>query len=109
MEQAQVRKPGRGAVVPRPASGVREEMKKQSRKRRGSLNQARACPCDDLTVISGIGIVEQDRLYKAGIRTYTELAQASPEAVRNLLGGLGLGVKVEEWTTRVRQLAETAR
>ena len=104
-----MRKPGRGAVVPRPAGGAREAMRKQSRKRKVSLTQARARPCDDLTVISGIGIVEQDRLYKAGIRTYAELAQASPEAVRNLLGGLGLGVKVEEWTTRARQLAETER
>ena len=52
---------------------------------------------DDLTAIRGIGITLQNRLNRAGITTYAELAEAKPEQVREALGKLSRGVKVEAW------------
>lgn len=52
---------------------------------------------DDLTVIRGIGIATQDRLYRAGIRSFAQLAQSSPERLREILGSLARGARVETW------------
>jgi predicted flap endonuclease-1-like 5' DNA nuclease len=52
---------------------------------------------DDLTAIRGIGIATQDRLYRAGIRSFSQLAQASPERLREILGSLARGARVETW------------
>ena len=54
-------------------------------------------PTDDLTVIRGIGIATQDRLYRAGIKSFSQLAKASPEKVREVLGISARGAKVESW------------
>jgi predicted flap endonuclease-1-like 5' DNA nuclease len=43
---------------------------------------------DDLTAIRGIGMASQNRLYKAGIKTYAALASAEPAEVRRMLGNL---------------------
>jgi predicted flap endonuclease-1-like 5' DNA nuclease len=40
---------------------------------------------DDLTQIEGIGPKAQAALYQAGIRTYHDLAQSTPEALRQIL------------------------
>jgi predicted flap endonuclease-1-like 5' DNA nuclease len=40
---------------------------------------------DDLTVVEGIGPKSQEALYAAGIRTYAALAQARPDALRDIL------------------------
>ena len=63
---------------------------------------------DDLTVIRGIGIVSQDQLYKAGIKTYAALAETPAEEVRRLLGNLARGARVEEWIAEARELARTS-
>ena len=60
---------------------------------------------DDLTVIRGIGIASQNRLYVAGIKTYADLARTPPEEVRRSLGKLARGAKVDEWISRARELA----
>ena len=60
---------------------------------------------DDLTVIRGIGIVSQDHLYKAGIKTYAVLAGTPAEEVRRLLGNLARGARIEEWIAEARELA----
>jgi large subunit ribosomal protein L21 len=52
---------------------------------------------DDLTVIRGIGIATQDRLYRAGIKSFAQLAQSSPERLREILGSMARGAKVETW------------
>jgi len=59
---------------------------------------------DDLTAIRGIGIAVQNRLNQAGITTYAELAEAKPEQVREALGKLSLGAKVEAWISQAREL-----
>ncbi len=59
---------------------------------------------DDLTVIPGIGIVTQNRLYKAGIKTYAALASARPEELQEVLGDAARGAKIEPWIAQAREL-----
>ncbi len=61
-------------------------------------------PVDDLTIIHGIGITVRDRLNRAGITTYTQLAKATPERVREALGKSSRGAKVEAWISQAREL-----
>ena len=61
---------------------------------------------DDFTVIRGIRTVAQNRLYRSGIKSFAELACASPEELRSALGALARGAKVEEWISEARKLAE---
>ena len=61
---------------------------------------------DDLTVIRGIGIASQNRLHAAGIKSYPQLARASAEDVREILGQFGRGAKVEDWIAQARKLVE---
>ena len=60
---------------------------------------------DDLTVIRGIGPARQQHLYAAGIRSYFQLANASPEDVRRALSEQNQQAKVEVWISEARQLA----
>ncbi len=60
---------------------------------------------DDLTAIRGIGITMQDRLNRAGITSYAQLAEAKPEHVRKALGKFSRGASVEEWISQARELA----
>ena len=60
---------------------------------------------DDLTAIEGIGIVMQDRLNRAGIRNYAQLAEAKPEHLREALGKLSRGAKIEAWISQAQELA----
>ncbi len=59
---------------------------------------------DDLSAIRGIGIAVQNRLNRAGITTYAHLAEAKPEHVREALGKLSRGAKVEAWISQAREL-----
>ncbi len=59
---------------------------------------------DDLTAIQGIGITMQNRLNRAGITTYAQLAEAKPEHVREALGKLSRGTNVDAWIIRARKL-----
>ncbi len=60
---------------------------------------------DDLTAIRGIGIATQNRLYKAGIKSYGQLARVSPADVREILGKHAGGANVDKWIAQVRDLA----
>ncbi len=60
---------------------------------------------DDLTAIRGIGITMQNRLNRAGIKTYAQLAEAKPEQVQEALGKLSRGAKVEAWISQAQELA----
>ena len=61
---------------------------------------------DDLTVIRGIGIATQDRLYRAGIKSFAELAGSSPDKLREVLGNLARGAQVETWIAEAAGLAK---
>ena len=60
-------------------------------------------PVDDLTRIKGIGPVFQGRLNAAAIRTFAQLAQASPQAVREAAAvAEWQQIEPEEWIARRR-------
>ena len=61
---------------------------------------------DDLTVIRGIGPARQERLYAAGIRSYSQLAAVAPEDVRSALSSENQQVKVEEWIRQAGELVQ---
>ncbi len=61
---------------------------------------------DDLTAIRGNGIATQNRLYVAGIKSYAQLARASAEEVREILGNQGRVAKVEDWIAQAKELAK---
>ncbi len=64
---------------------------------------------NDLTAIRGIGIATQNRLYRAGINSYGQLAQASPDDVRKILGKFAGGADVEKWIAQAKQLANEGK
>ncbi len=64
---------------------------------------------DDLTAIVGIGIATQDRLYRAGIKRYGQLARATPEDVREILGKVSRGAKVEDWIALAKRFAKKGK
>jgi len=64
---------------------------------------------DHLTAIRGIGIASQNRLYRAGIKSYGQLARATPEDVRKILGKLAGGATVEDWIAQAKQLANEGK
>ncbi len=61
---------------------------------------------DDLTAIRGIGIATQNRLYRAGIKSYAQLARATPEDVRKILGKFAGGADDEDWIAQAKELAK---
>ena len=71
----------------------------------GGQGDAETTASDDLTAIRGIGIASQNRLYAAGIKSYAELARASAEDLRKILGKFARGARVEDWIARARELA----
>ncbi len=64
---------------------------------------------DDLTVIRGIGIATQNRLYEAGIKSHGQLARASPAEVREILGKSAGGASVEKWIAEAKQFAKEGK
>ncbi len=73
---------------------------------RDQTEESNKSSSNDLTVIRGIGIATQDRLYRAGIKSFSQLAQSSPENVREILGKMGGGAKVETWIKQAAGLAK---
>jgi len=59
---------------------------------------------DDLTVIRGIGPSMEARLNEAGVATYAQLAEASPEMIREKLGDFGRLAKVDDWIAQAEEL-----
>lgn len=60
---------------------------------------------DDLTKISGIGPAFARRLNESGIFTYDQLAELSPEQVREMVHLSELQGDPEEWIRQARGLA----
>ena len=58
---------------------------------------------DDLKLIRGIGIATENRLYGAGIRSYAELARATPAELRKILGRVGPDANLEAWIKEARK------
>ena len=64
---------------------------------------AEAAP-DDLTSIRGIGPGMRGRLNQAGIHTFAQIAQSTPEELRELLGDAGRLAKVEMWIEQAHDM-----
>ncbi|NTV63537.1 MAG: hypothetical protein HGA65_08385 [Oscillochloris sp.] len=60
---------------------------------------------DNLTAIHGVGPALQQRLNRAGICTYIQLALSSPEELRRALGDAGRLANIEDWIVQARSLA----
>ncbi len=79
------------------------------RQERAADNAAASSPdessSDHLTAIRGIGMATENRLYRAGIKSYGQLARSTPEDVRKILGKFAGGADVEEWIAEAKQLA----
>ena len=63
---------------------------------------------DKLTRIRGIGIVTENRLYAAGIKSYAALGRATPEKLQKILGTPRAGAKFEAWIAEARGLTGKA-
>ena len=87
-----------GCPAPGPGRQEREADK-------AAANSPDESSSDHLTAIRGIGIATQNRLYRAGIKSYGQLARATPEDVRKILGKLAGGATVENWIAQARNLA----
>ncbi len=85
---------------PAPGPGKRERAANKA-----AASSSDESSLDDLTAIRGIGIANQNRLYRAGIKSYGQLARATPEDVRKILGKLAEGATVEGWIAQARNLA----
>jgi predicted flap endonuclease-1-like 5' DNA nuclease len=72
--------------------------------KRGTAGRGTQDPGDDLTVIKGIGIVTQDRLHKAGIRTYGDLAEADPETIIQAAGQQNARSRIADWIAQAKKL-----
>jgi predicted flap endonuclease-1-like 5' DNA nuclease len=61
---------------------------------------------DDLTAIRGIGSGTQRHLNEAGIFTYAQLAESTPEELRQVLGEGPQATKAWEWIEQAQGLVE---
>lgn len=64
---------------------------------------------DDLTTIWGVGPAVQQRLNDAGIHSYAQLVDSSPEQLRRALGEVARLANVEQWIEQARDLAELSQ
>ncbi|GEM_PF-1370149 len=95
-------------VAPSPSSPGRSERPAPASprpSREGGITPPATNVPDDLTRIRGIGKAHAQRLYRAGIATYHQLAQTDP-ATLHAVTYAGPTVDVESWQRRARELAE---
>ena len=72
-----------------------------------AIEEAETPAPDDLPRIKGIGPVYQGRLNTAGITTFQQLAQATPDAIRDALAvPEWQRVEPERWIAEANQLAQ---
>lgn len=60
---------------------------------------------DDLTAIPGIGVARMERLNRAGINSFTQLARCKPDELRRILGKTVKPADAQRWVTEARELA----
>jgi predicted flap endonuclease-1-like 5' DNA nuclease len=57
---------------------------------------------DTLMVIPGLGIAAENRFRRAGITSCRQLAETSPQEVRNILGYLAQDSDIEGWVRQAQ-------
>ncbi len=60
---------------------------------------------DTLTDIQGLSIAAENRLRRAGITSCSQLAETSPQEIRQILGYLAQGSNVERWIAQAQAFA----
>ncbi len=55
-----------------------------------------------LTDIRGLSIAAENRLRRAGITSCSQLAETSPQEIRQILGYLAQGSNVERWIAQAQ-------
>ena len=60
---------------------------------------------DDLTQIQGLGAASEERLHKAGITSFAQLAMSTADEVEEKLGAAAGGLHVDGWIEQTRDLA----
>ncbi len=60
---------------------------------------------DTLTDIQGLSIAAENRLRRAGITSYSQLAETSHQKIREVLDYLAQGSSVECWIEQAQALA----
>ncbi len=58
-----------------------------------------------LTEIQGLSIAAENRLRRAGITSCSQLAETSPQEIRQILGYLAQGSNVERWIAQAQAFA----
>ena len=58
-----------------------------------------------LTDIQGLSIAAENRLRRAGITSCSQLAETSPQEIRQILGYLAQGSNVERWIAQAQAFA----
>lgn len=68
-------------------------------------------PPDDLEIINGIGPVYAGRLRTAGVETFAQLAELTPERIQEMIGAVRSGhmIEAEKWIAEARQFMEQGR
>ncbi len=89
---------------PAPGPGRRERAAYKA-----AANSPDESSSDHFTAIRGIGIATENRLYRAGIKSYGQLARATPEDVGKILGKFAGGASVEKWIAQAKQLAKEGK
>ncbi len=79
--------------------------KREGTAEKAEANQLDEISPDDLTAIRAIGKATQNRLHTAGIKSYAQLARASPEELRFKLGKLAGGANVADWIAQAQELS----
>jgi len=64
---------------------------------------------DDLTQIRGIGAKRQQLLNMAGINSYAQLAQSTPEQIMQILGAQGGSAQVDLWISDAQAMINDLR
>jgi predicted flap endonuclease-1-like 5' DNA nuclease len=82
---------GKGHAAPKPEAPKPQEAFEQN--------------YDDLIRISGIGAAKQELLNRAGIHTFAQLAQSTPEQLYQILGKQGGPAKFEDWISQAESMA----
>ena len=60
---------------------------------------------DTLTDIQGLSIAAENRLRRAGITSCSQLAETSPQEIRQILGYLAQESNVERWIAQAQAFA----
>ncbi len=58
-----------------------------------------------LMVIRGLSIAAENRLRRAGITSCSQLAETSPQEIRQILGYLAQGSDIERWIAQAQAFA----